>query len=212
MPSPSHRDLFTAKRVFTDRDAARQLFTDQCNHPQGRDEYRILNFFGIGGQGKSALCGQFEAHLKRMQAQGKDSLAWARVNFEEVDKRHPIQALLALRLHLAGSGKLSFPAFDTAFKRYFDLTQAGRNLTSAHPELFRQPNDILQQAANFAESVGGIPMFGTVVKLGNKADQLLYMQRWMKRRGTALLQGLDGWAPHELESRLPIFFGADIDD
>ncbi len=120
--------------------------------------------------------------------------------------------MLALRLHLADSGKLSFPAFDTVFKRYFDLTQTGRNLASAHPELFRQPNDILQFVADFTESVSGVPLVGAVVKLGNKADQLLYMQRWMKRRGAALLQGLDSWAPHELESRLPIFFGAYIDD
>ncbi|MDD5392988.1 MAG: hypothetical protein PHE17_08235 [Thiothrix sp.] len=165
MPAPSHRrSSFTAKRIFTDRDEARALFATQYSTRQAADEYRVLNFSGIGGQGKSALCGQFEQYLQTVPTSDTQQHAWAKLDFEDGNKRHPIAALLALRLQLAETSKLWFPAFDTAFARYFAITQAGRNLETSHPELFRQPHDLLQSLASIAETVTGLPLISKAIE------------------------------------------------
>jgi len=134
MPSPCHRpNQFSANRIFAGREEI-QLFFNQYSSPQSANEYRILNYYGIGGQGKSALCNQFEEYLKE---QVKDNhIAWAKVDFQDVSKQQAIPALLALRCQLAATGEIRFPAFDTAFARYFSKTEAGKELTNSHPELF----------------------------------------------------------------------------
>lgn len=213
MPTPSHRpNTFKANRVFTDRDEARELFTQQCAAPQQQDEYRVLNFYGVGGQGKSALCGQFEKHLDSLTNNENHQLAWVKINFEDSNKRNPIAALMALRLQLAANGKLWFPAFDTAFARYFAITQAGRNLETSYPELFKQPHDLLQGLAATAEALSGLPLLGKALERLHKADEKRILQRWMETRGTELLTGLEGFSAYKLEDELPSFFGADVDD
>ncbi|MDD4964974.1 MAG: hypothetical protein PHI11_13765 [Gallionella sp.] len=144
MPQPSHRpDAFRINRIFTDRDEARVLFKTQLAAQQARDEYRVINFSGVGGLGKSALCGEFEKHLKTFELE-TPILAWAKVNFQNSSQREPTAVLLALRMQLAETGHIRFPAFDIAFARYFAMNQAGRYLKAHHPELFRQPHDLLQ--------------------------------------------------------------------
>lgn len=214
MPTPSHRpNTFKANRVFTDRDEARNLFAQQCAAQQQQyDDYRVLNFYGVGGQGKSALCGQFEKHLDSLTNNENHQLAWVKINFEDSNKRNPIAALMALRLQLAANGKLWFPAFDTAFARYFAITQAGRNLETSYPELFKQPHDLLQGLAATAEALSGLPLLGKALERLHKADEKRILQRWMETRGTELLTGLEGFSAYKLEDELPSFFGADVDD
>lgn len=213
MPTPSHRrSSFTAKRIFTDRDEARALFAKQYSTRQAADEYRVLNFSGIGGQGKSALCGQFEQYLQTVPTSDTQQHAWAKLDFEDGNKRHPIAALLALRLQLAETGKLWFPAFDTAFARYFAITQAGRNLETSHPELFRQPHDLLQGLASIAETVTGLPLISKAIERLHKIDEKRILQQWLERRGNDLLQGLEVLPQYQLEEKLVVYFGADVDD
>ena len=213
MPTPSHRrSSFTAKRIFTDRDEARALFAKQYSTRQVADEYRVLNFSGIGGQGKSALCGQFEQYLQTVPTSDTQQHAWAKLDFEDGNKRHPIAALLALRLQLAEIGKLWFPAFDTAFARYFAITQAGRNLETSHPELFRQPHDLLQGLASIAETVTGLPLISKAIEHLHKVDEKRILRQWLERRGNDLLQGLEALPRYQLEEKLVVYFGADVDD
>ena len=213
MPSPSHRlNSFKAKRVFTDRDVPRALFKQEYARPQTVDEYRILNFTGIGGQGKSALCAEFEKYLIEKQTDTYRPLAWAKLDFEDSTKRQSVAALLSLRFQLADTGKVWFPAFDLAFSRYFALSQAGRDLKTAHPELFKQPHDLLQAATSAIEGVSGIPLLGALLKGSYKAKEYLKLEQWKTKRGDVLLADLETLAPHELESKLAVYLGADIAD
>lgn len=213
MPTPSHRPgSFTAKRVFTDRDEARDLFAGKLDLLQRRDEYRILNYSGVGGLGKSALCAEFEKHIRSYPELEVPRLAWAKVNFEEANNRQPTNALLALRFQLAKTGKLRFPAFDTAFARYFALTQAGRDLNNTYPELSSQPNNMLQELVALNGDLRDIPGLGLLLKYTFIAKDKIYLEGWLKQRGNELLQGLDDLAPHQLEAELPKYLGADITD
>ncbi|MDD2775677.1 MAG: tetratricopeptide repeat protein [Gallionella sp.] len=212
MPQPSHRpDAFRINRIFTDRDEARALFQDQLAAPQAREEYRVLNFSGIGGLGKSALCGEFEKHLKTFELE-TPILAWAKVNFQNSSQRSSTAALLALRMQLAETGHIRFPAFDIAFARYFALNQAGRDLKHHHPELFRQPHDLLQSASAVIGALSGISFLDALIKGAYKAEEQLYLYHWRERCGNHLLQSIENLTELQLENELPKYFGADIDD
>ncbi|CAH1385798.1 hypothetical protein [Candidatus Nitrotoga sp. M5] len=52
--SPSHIQYeFTALLIFTDREDPQAAFGDALYTPQPNDGHRILNFYGVGGQGKT---------------------------------------------------------------------------------------------------------------------------------------------------------------
>ena len=58
MPSPTHREPenTVADRAFVGRTEELELFETSVTTPQSKDGYRILNYYGIGGMGKSGLC------------------------------------------------------------------------------------------------------------------------------------------------------------
>jgi tetratricopeptide (TPR) repeat protein len=212
MPQPSHRpDAFRINRIFTDRDEARALFRVQLAAPQARNEYRVINYSGVGGLGKSALCGEFEKYLKTFKLE-TPILAWAKVNFQNSSQRAPTAALLALRMQLAETGHIRFPAFDIAFARYFAMNRMGRDLKANHPELFRQPHDLLQKAGAVIGALSGISFLDALIKGAYKAEEKLYLYHWRERCGNHLLQGIENLIELQLEKELPKYFGADIDD
>ncbi len=119
MPSPSHlKNKFKVKHIFTDREQPREAFATALNTPQGAEDYRIVNYYGLGGLGKTALCEQFTLSLaeKKKHYHG---LGWAKLDFEFSQYRNAAEGLLAIRLQLAERCDISFPAFDTAFHKYF---------------------------------------------------------------------------------------------
>ena len=64
----SHHNLdnaFTATKKFTDRDASRKLFLQALERQVSANDYQVLTFYGVGGQGKTALCNEFLRMLDR---------------------------------------------------------------------------------------------------------------------------------------------------
>lgn len=187
---------------------------------QENDDYRILNIYGVGGQGKTSLAREFCNLLKSSRANEGKQVAWASLDFEtDVYRRDVSLALLSIRHQLRKQGVI-FPAFDTAFGRYFMLTHQGRDIQSVHPELFFQENQLLSDlegvGGDILEGMGetvnviisGIPGVGSITKnIGKYSNKL---QKWWQRRGNNLLEGLDSLEPHEITKKLPVFLAADI--
>src|SRR5690349_14837812 len=146
---PSHQaKTFSASRIFTDRDDARAVFLQAVQTGQAREEYRVVNWYGIGGQGKSALCNELQDTLARLQEDHSvlrvyRNFRWGCTNFEDTTMRQLETATLALRLQLARGGRMSFPAFDVSFARYFALINPGVDMRRRHPELFTSDSEIL---------------------------------------------------------------------
>jgi len=213
--SPSHlKKDFIAQRVFTDREMPRKAFFDALSSSQTKDDNRILNFYGVGGQGKTALCEQFTKSLDKEKKKNK-YLGWAKLDFEVSEQRSIANALLAIRLQLAAQCKIPFPAFDTAFARYFAFTRPGFSLNDVHPDLFKQPNDILQDVEGILAEVAvdvvkEIPGAGLFYKYTAKLSN--FAGDWWNKRGKQVLRDLDELDQHKLVSALPSYLGADIYD
>jgi tetratricopeptide (TPR) repeat protein len=222
---PTHQaKTFSAARIFTDRDHARAMFLTAIQNAQARDEYRVLNWYGVGGQGKSALCTELRDTLERLQNDHAilsvyQAFRWGWANFEDPTMRQLETATLALRLQLAGGGGLSFPAFDVAFARYFALINPGIDMRQSHPELFGSDNEILDDVIEWGKEL--FDASTTVASIFLPGANILYkygarlagrLNEWWERRGKLVLEGLDDLNADQVRQRLPIYLGADLCD
>jgi tetratricopeptide (TPR) repeat protein len=222
---PTHQaKTFSAARIFTDREDARAVFLKAVQTAQARDEYRVLNWYGIGGQGKSALCNELRETLKRLQEDHSilsvyRVFRWGLVNFEDPTMRQLETATLALRLQLARDGGISFPAFDVAFARYFALINPGVDMRQRHPELFKSDSEILGDLIDWSKE--GIEASTTVASIFLPGANILYkygarlagrLAEWWERRGKQVLEGLDDLNADQIRQRLPTYLGADLWD
>jgi len=227
---PTHAQRgFVARKTFCGREEAIARLKVAYAEPQAREAYRVLLWHGVGGQGKSALLREFEQFLELRRAveinlASHRRVAWAKVDFDYVEHRAIDQALLSARLQLASRGRLRFPAFDTAFGRYFALTNPGVDLRKAHPELFRTENELLadllganKDAAELADEAFrlgtaatsyALPGVNLLYKYGARLTG--WARDWWDRRGKAMLDGLDALRADQLLEKLPSLFGADI--
>lgn len=189
-----------AQRTFTDREPARKTFRRMLNEPQGPDKYRVLTYYGVGGQGKSALCRNLQGALEPREAQGE--LAMAKLDFESPEFRTPDRALLSLRLQLQKSGRMRFPVFDFAFARYFALTNPGVNIRQRHPELFESDNEILLDIISVAgDTLTVVPGVGLIAKYGIRLGGRFL--EWWRNRGVKLLADVEELPPYKLLEELP---------
>ncbi len=207
--TPTHvQQNFQAQRLFTDREESQEAFAKALRAPQSKEGYRLLNFYGIGGLGKTALCEQF---TKKLSSDKKENphLGWAKLDFEVSTQRDSVEALLNIRLQLASRCGMTFPAFDTTFFRHYAFTRKGHDIRVDHPGLFKHHNDLLQDVSDFSnDMVSEVPGVGLLYKYINKLSA--HTQRWWQRRGKKILEGLDELEQHKLQEKLPTFLGADI--
>ena len=209
----------SASEVFTDREDARERFSRALSDTQAADAYRVLVWYGVGGQGKTALQGEFGRMIERTRGAWVNvknrRLASALVDLENPANRNPAQALLSLRLQLAEHGGFRFPAFDLAFARYFGLDQPGKDIRAVHPELFKQGSEILGDALALIEDAATIiPGYALLAKYGSKlaARGAESLYGWWDRRGRSVLVGLDEMSVDQLASALPKYLGHDLSE
>ncbi|WP_299865120.1 tetratricopeptide repeat protein, partial [uncultured Hoeflea sp.] len=191
---------------------------------QSSDEYRVLMWYGVGGQGKSALYRECQRMLKSIgdaavNLPNKRAYIWARVDFEESLYRRPEEALRSIRLQLARTGRVSFPAFDAAFALYMLKTNPGIDIRQRYPELFRGESEVVDDlielsegALDFAAEAAGavVPGANIIYKWGARLTGRLL--DWWNQRGKSVLEGIDTLLPDEILEQLPTYLGADLCD
>ena len=180
----------------------------------------MLVWFGVGGQGKTALQGEFGRMLERWRGlaanTSRPAVAHAIVDFEPLDNRNIANALLSLRLQLQDSGDIAFRAFDQVYLRHFMLAQPGMDIRKVQPRLFGRHSEYLGDLVEVLGTLGdvGLPGFNLVAKYGARvfgqaADR---MAEWWDVRGARLLHGIDEMTQDQLLRSLPMYLGADLCD
>lgn len=220
MLRPSHAaPQYSASEVFTDREDARERFERALEDDQGVDDYRVLVWYGVGGQGKSALQAEFGRMVDRRRGAWvnvrKRAIGQALLDLELIERRSPVQAMLTLRLQLGDSAGIAFPAFDTAFARYFALDNPGKDIRAVHPQLFQSGGSVLADVLSLASDAAAIiPGYGLLTKYGSKlvAAGAEKLHDWWRLRGVEVLKGLDDLGQDALAARLPSYLGADLCD
>lgn len=215
MPRHSHGDKrFEAQKVFTDREKPMERFLKAVSAPQTREEYRVLTWYGVGGQGKSRLCREMQARL-----QAKGGIALGSLNFDDPAHRRLEDAMLKLRGDLRKSGSIHFPTFDLAFARLFALQRPGARIREAYPELFRKgESEVLDDLIDLAEGPLAVVAEGTalvipganlVYKYGARFGGRL-LEWWSSQAVKTRLAELDALTAPELANQLPKCLGFDL--
>ncbi|MCE5217841.1 tetratricopeptide repeat protein [bacterium] len=196
-------DRAIAINHFTDRREALAAFQAHLDAPEGQP-LPVLQFFGVGGIGKSLLLEKLRNDLSETEKR----LPVAAVDFRNERDRHRLRALTLLRVALGRHG-LQFPEFDLV-RAVLDAAEGGQeaDLISISP-WYKAAFSALQLVPLAS------PLSALETALGHAATGLRTqypgLEEWLRRLGgtkeVLLLQGL---GRNELSDRLLEAFAGDL--
>ena len=161
--------------VFVGRNEAKRTFEDAI-HSIRTDGCSLRTFYGVGGQGKTALARELFRISSDEVEPNYSNLRRAMLDLHGRPKTDPDLLLVWVRNEFAKTG-ISFPAFDLAFAVMWQHTKgesalplfenawlhrAGEALGEVAPDTVTFTREMLD------ESVGTIPLLGFLVKKGSK--------------------------------------------
>lgn len=121
MPPPRLRTIAPANRIFVDREEPKRTFeTAAFAIPSDKAILRV--FYGVGGQGKTALCREFMRMSDAAVDPAYGFLRRAVVDLHDKPKSDPDLLLVWIRNAFARSG-LTFPCFDLALAIVWEGTR-----------------------------------------------------------------------------------------
>lgn len=186
------------KEIFVNRVDAISLFEQMRDAIVGSGECRILNYYGVGGIGKSALRKEIErSHL------GEDTITFS-MNCRNHTDIGAGDSLIALVDSCTCSKKVKFPLFEIAYAGYF---------SKRHPDMEsgrkrKQFSDRFKIGLDILSIVdGGISNFVTgLVDISYDAINRALIPKEIK----ADLDKFPSYSLFDLELRLPAYFAADL--
>ena len=126
MAPPRRGQLPAANRIFVDREAPQRVFEEAAfSIPSDRSIVRV--FYGVGGQGKTALCREL---MRRTGAAVEPAFAFLRraeLDLHGRSKEDPDRLLVWIRNGFADAG-VAFPCFDLAFAIAWEATRGDEPL------------------------------------------------------------------------------------
>lgn len=203
-----------AEDVFTDREKSFALFRNARDEIEP-DRPKLLVFFGIGGQGKSALCDALIRHLEKEEPR-RAAFGLLRINDDNYERPH--EALLDLRLSIGENSGISFHAFDIAFAlfwkqaypeqdlRNYRIGRISRLMDNNLPDFVKMMNDFM---ADHAPSSTLSFIFRASRWLDEKrqhkqAERTFPLLRELHERDKVM-------PPDQLAERLPLFLAVDLE-
>ena len=209
--------------IFVGRKRPVELF-DEAVREIPADGVSLLTFYGVGGQGKTALC----RHLIK-RASAKEYPHFNKIKIAEVDlhgqnKPDPIHLLIWIRNGFA-KAQIELPAFDLALAITWEEARAAQafpKLTNAW--LSKSPDLLSEVAPEMVEAlpevaekmIDSIPGIGPLITRGSKWVFDKSKTSWLHSERPQLKELCnvtgDLKKPHELEALLPWMLAQDLND
>jgi tetratricopeptide (TPR) repeat protein len=190
-------------RSFVDRREAQELFQKLLGE-QHEDEHRVINYYGVGGIGKSRL----QQELRKRTETLPGGLA-VRLDLQAPALRRHEAALMHMRHCLGADYKVQLPLFDIAYSVYWQRTHPNVPMTASELPLIAE-SEILR---DLVQAAGSTPVIGAALALAKGLDKVgRRTQRWRRVRADEDLQKLDQLDIHELLDALTWFFARDLLD
>lgn len=188
-------------RQFTDRREAVAAFRRSLSE-QAEDAQKVLNFFGVGGIGKSRLQHELRAMLTR-----ESTAISVRLDFQAPAMRRQDAGLYQLRHCLRQEHGIHLPLFDIAYAVYWQRANPTVPLSAGEMPLLAE-SEIL---GDIISAAGSTPVVGVVVNLLKGLDRLgRKAQRWRRVREDVDLHNLDRLDVHDVLDALTFFFARDL--
>ena len=207
-----------AEDVFTDREGPFAIFAAARNAIEA-NRPKILTFYGIGGQGKSALC---DALIRQLKQEEWFSTAYGLLRIHPQNDQQPHAALLDLRLSMGKESGVPFPAFDYVFALYWGLTYPEQSLQDYSKGRMGHVNDCLpdlvKEAIKLSKEFGEVASHSGAIGLSISAFRWLHkkaQEKWVRNKFPLLNELFQEGRlipPDEILDQLPVFLALDILD
>lgn len=229
MPPPRYADLPHANKTFVDRDVPRWTFEKAALAiPADRALLRV--FYGVGGQGKTALCRELMRMTEPAEEPSYANLRRAHLDLNGKTKTDPDLLLVWIRNEFAKAG-LFMPCFDLALALTWEGTRGeqpfphlvnpwlGRATKAAKGGVEEGAGGVADWLGSdtakelLGEAIGQIPFVGLFLsKIGNWAIDKSKRFLLEQTRGELahLYNGGDLRPAHELSARLPWMLAQDL--
>lgn len=196
--------ILQQSRIFTDRKNFIEVFRRRLRLKHD-ENYCILNYYGVGGIGKSALRKEFGNILSKEFPH----IIWSHTDFELQSFREAETSLFHIRKNFKEKYKIEFPTFDIAYTVYWQ---------KSHPQITLAKDNIpfLEDGsliANLLSSVGEVPMVGLLPSIAKAVIRgKSFLKKWWIKRGQKELYDIPSLSPKEILDRLPMYFAMDLRD
>jgi tetratricopeptide (TPR) repeat protein len=198
---PQRPFAVSGQAVFINREEPQQYFKQALAHIGQRD-CSLLNFYGVGGIGKSCL----QAHLKKAYLDKDENSVYSSVDFAVSANRQLHKTLETLVSNFKAESNIPFLAFGLAYIIYWEKAFPNQSIKKLGLP-FLEKGSLLAGAMDFAESVGSL------TSLGMTAVSYLYDKAKPDTFDDGLrdaLTQLNRLQSNEIEESLPQFFAYDI--
>lgn len=194
----------TYQKLFTDRMDLKNSFSEKIRSLKS-DDINVMNFFGVGGIGKSTLKKEF---IKILQTE-KNEFVWSGTDFETIAYREPETSLFLMRKELREKFGIEFIAFDIAYTVYWQKTHPQISITKDNLPFFEEGSII----SGLLSGLGGVPVIGLIPTLADAFHKgKKHLKSWWTKRGQKELFNISTLSSKEILDRLPMYFALDLKD
>lgn len=209
-----------AATIFVDREAPKQTFDDAAKAIP--DEGCVIRtWYGVGGQGKTALARELFRIASSDENPGYAHLKCGMVDLHGRPLTDPDIFLVWIRNAFAKSG-IGFPAFDLAFAIMWERTRGEQPMPVLDSPWIRRSSEAISENAGdvvaltrefISDQAHTIPVLGFLLKKGSKWAFDRAKQAWIEKARpylSVLYEGSELIEGHEMTSRMPWLLAQDL--
>jgi len=220
MPPPRRTSLAAANKIFVDRTEPQIAFERAALHIPA-DRSSLLVYYGVGGQGKTALCRELLRKTDPAQEPSYGFLRRALLDLHGRPKTDPDLLLVWLRNAFAKAG-VPTPCFDLAFAIVWDATRGEQELPAMESAWLARQKDVAGQVASegfakigeaISEAAISVPVFGKLFSFAAKWSIRKGYEKYLHATREALAEMYDGAElkpAFELSQLLPWMLAQDL--
>lgn len=195
------QNAFIINKQFTDREEIRCNFFNKISK-LSKSNHHVLNYFGMGGIGKTSLVRQIKSELLLKY----DDIFYTSADFSNIHIQTPAKFLLELSNNF-DNNDIKFYHFGFAYAIYFQKVNKDLIYKYDKHELF---NENLGLVAEFLSIFDGLGILGIIPGVVNKLYDLSYNTLHLNNEIKNDLKELETMDAASVENMLPAFFAYDI--
>lgn len=198
---------YSANKRFTDRTVYKDIFWNEVNNiksesSQNISQYHILNFYGIGGIGKSSL----QKELCHIIDVDHLDIVYSCADFANISNHTPAKLLLELAKSFERNG-IMFYHFGLAYAIYFQKTHKGLTLNYSEYNVIDENIGFI---ANILSVIDGLGIIGILPGMVNKIYSAAYKKLHLNTELKDDLKRMELLDISRCEQLLPAFFAYDL--
>lgn len=200
------KEIYIANKEFTDRKIYKEIFLKEIEKikkekESNKQQYHVINFYGIGGIGKSSLQKELCKEIENVS-----NIVYAQADFANISNQGTANLLLELAKKFEDKNILFFH-FGLAYALYFKKLHKGT--TDAD-----KSNNIIDEnlgfVADILSTIDGLGILGVIPGAINKIYNASYKKLHLDAEIKDDLKKMELMSVSECEQLLPAFFAYDL--